>query len=241
LSPHFWGFSILTNPVLVLLLVAWPLCWICAERPQDRAKCIRRSVVIAGLALLVVSPWIARNYVRFGTFIFVRDNFGLELYTSNNPCSASSIRENIQSGCHARTHPNPNVEVAAQLTAAGEVPFNRAKRREALTWIAAHHSTFLSLTMHRFRLFWLPDLDHLWQVTLVWLITLLSFLGLWTMAHKSVVAPRLMAAAWLLFPLIYYVIQFEPRYRYPIFWTTLLSAAYAMVSIWRVRLSFRRS
>jgi len=237
----FWGFSILTNPVLIVLLVGWPLCWICAHSPQERAKCIRRSVVIAGFALLIVAPWIARNYGRFGTFIFVRDNFGLELYTSNNPCAAPSIRENIESGCHAQTHPNPNAAVAAQLATAGEVSFNRAKRREAFAWIAAHPSAFLSLTMRRFRLFWLPDLDHVWQATLVWLITLLSLLGLWTMARERFAAAGLMATAWILFPLIYYAIQFEPRYRYPIFWTMLLPAGCALVRIWQMQLLFRRS
>jgi len=226
-----WGISILTNPVLVLLMLAWPLCWILAQQKHHRAASVRRSAIIVAIALLVISPWIARNYARFGAFIFVRDNLGLEFYTGNNPCAAPSIRENIQSGCHFHTHPNPNAAVAKQL-ANGEVAFNRAKLREALTWITTDRSAFMSLTMRRFRLFWLPDVDRAGEAILVWLVTLLSLPGLWAIARKNLVAAKLIAAAWLLFPLIYYAIQFEPRYRFPIYWTSLLPAGYALVEIW---------
>jgi hypothetical protein len=235
-----WGLSILTNPVLVVLMLAWSLCWILAQPRHHRAMFARRVSIIAVIALFVVSPWIARNHAHFGAFFFVRDNLGLELYTGNNPCASPSIRENIQSGCHARTHPNPNAAIAAQLAAVGEVPFNRAKLHEAFTWMKTHRSAFLSLCMRRFRLFWLPDLDHVWEAILVWLVTLLSLPGLWAMGKKNLVAAELMATAWLLFPLIYYVIQFEPRYRYPIYWTSLLPAACALVEIWR-RLPFFHS
>src|SRR5712664_1683563 len=55
-----WGVLILTNPVVVLLLFGWTACWIWAQRQEKRAKVIRRSVMIAALAFIIVSPWIAR-------------------------------------------------------------------------------------------------------------------------------------------------------------------------------------
>jgi hypothetical protein len=228
-----WGILLLTNPVTVLLLFAWPMCWIFSRPKTERLRWAARFALIAGIALLIVSPWIARNYSRFGAFVFVRDNLGLELYTSNNLCAAPSIRENVASACHANTHPNSNAAVAAQVAAAGELQFNRNKLREALNWIATHRATFLNLTVRRFRLFWFPDTDRAWEAVAVWIITLLSFFGLWFMAGKNRFAAVLLLTAWLLFPLVYYVIQFEPRYRYPMYWTSLLPAGYALTEFLR--------
>lgn len=236
-----WGVAILTNPVLILLTLAWPLCWTLAQPKHRRAALARRSATVVGIALLAISPWIAYNYARFGAFFFVRDNLGLELYTANNPCAAPSIRGNIQSGCHYLTHPNANAAVAAQLAAVGELSFNRARLHQAFAWIGSHRYAFLVLTIRRFRLFWLPALDRRTEAVLVWLLTLLSLPGLWAMARKNRLATALMAAAWMLFPLIYYLIQFEPRYRYPIYWTSLLPAGYALTEIWRRLPLFRSS
>jgi hypothetical protein len=228
-----WGILILTNPVLILLMLFWPLVWIFA-RPQNlRAVSWRGFATLSVVALLVISPWIARNCLRFGAFIFVRDNLGLELYTSNNSCAAPSIRENIQSGCHFRTHPNSNPAVAAQLVTVGELRFNRMDLRQALSWMGSHPSAFLNLTARRFRLFWFPTLDRTAETVFVWLITLLSVPGLWFMARHNRTIALLIVIAWLVFPAIYYLVQFEPRYRYPIYWTSLIPAGYAFTQIWR--------
>ncbi len=42
---------------------------------------------------------------------------------------------------------------------------------------------------------------------------------------------RILAWPLLFYPLIYYVMEFEPRYRDPILWITLLFAAYAILPI----------
>jgi hypothetical protein len=227
-----WGVLILTNPVVVLLLLAWPLCLLLHSRPLSTSY-LRRLAIILGLAMLIVSPWIARNYQRFGVFIFVRDNLGLELYTGNNSCAAPDLRTNIQSGCHATTHPNVNSAIAAQVAAVGEVQFYRAKMYQALDWIGSHRAAFLRLTAERLRLFWFPDANHLWEAILAWIVTLLSIPGLWVIAQKNPCAACVIGTAWLLFPLVYYMIPFEPRYRYPIYWTSLLASGCALAAAWQ--------
>ena len=226
-----WGAVILTNPVLVLLLIAWPLIWVFCRARSERRKGMQRLVLLVSAALLMVTPWIVRNYTRFGTFIFVRDNLGLELYTGNNDCAAADLETNIRSGCHARTHPNPSLAIATQLAAAGEVPFYRAKLREALDWIASHRRAFLRLTLQRMRLFWFPHAGRWWESVLVWVITALSLPGLILLAKRNPCAAWVIATAWILFPFIYYFVPFEPRYRYPIYWTSLLPAAYALTAL----------
>jgi len=41
----------------------------------------------------------------------------------------------------------------------------------------------------------------------------------------------LLLGLWLVFfPAVYYLIQFDPRYRHPILWATFMPAAYLLVS-----------
>lgn len=222
----FWGVVILTNPVMVLLLAAWPSVSILAQPRERRGRLTIRFAVMACAALLTIAPWIARNYIRMGAFIFVRDNLGLELYTGNNPCAKATLAANIKSGCHDSTHPNSNGAIAANLSATGEYSFNRAKLREANLWIGSNRPAFLILTAQRFRQFWWPDLDHLWETIPVWTITVFGIAGLFLMRRKPFA--WLIGTAWVLFPTVYYFVPSEPRYRYPIYWTSLLPAGYAV-------------
>lgn len=231
ISGAIWGITLLTNPVTVLLLPVLPLCFVLSQPRQQRPARFRLAAVVCAFAMLVTSPWIIRNYMRFDTFIFIRDNLGLELYTGNNDCASPDLRANIQSGCHARTHPNPTAAIAAQLAAAGEIGFYHQKLRESLHWIATHPARFLYLTAQRFALFWFPHADRRWESILVAIITLLSLPGLWLMARKNFQPACFIASTWLFFPLIYYCIPFEPRYRYPVYWTSLLPAGYLLVQI----------
>lgn len=226
-----WGALILTNPVTMALLVAWPVCWMMRRASGERGLAMARWAMVAGIALVIVAPWIARNYGRFGALIFVRDNLGLELAVSNNDCAAATIAQNIRSGCHGRTHPNGNAAIAAEILAEGEYRFNQGEMREAMAWIGDHRVTFLRLTAQRLRQFWLPDLENWWETTTVWMTTLLSAVGLWVMARRNATAARVVACTWILFPLIYYVVQAEPRYGYPIYWTTSLAAGCALAQM----------
>ena len=223
-----WGILILTNPVTLLLLAAWPAVKILAQSRSERAGLAARFGLMVVAALLTVAPWIARNYVRFGAFIFVRDNLGLELYTGNNPCAKPTMLEQISSGCHAQTHPNATAAIVAQLAAAGEVRFNQAKLHQAVQWIGANRSSFLILTARRFRQFWLPDLENRGGGIPVWGITFAALMGFFVMVRKRRTFAWLIASTWVLFPLIYYVVPSEPRYSYPIYWTLLLAAGCAL-------------
>jgi hypothetical protein len=226
-----WGVILLTNPVAALLLIGWPLSSaFCRARSKWR-KSVQGLALLSSVALAIITPWIIRNYARFGTFIFVRDNLGLELYTGNNDCAAADLETNIRSGCHARTHPNPSLAIATQLAAAGEVPFYRAKFQESLDWISTHQRAFLRLTLQRVRLFWFPASERVWESVVAWVITALSLPGVILLAKKNFAAACMIVAAWVLFPVVYYVVPFEPRYRYPIYWTSLLPAAYALIAV----------
>jgi hypothetical protein len=161
---------------------------------------------------------------------FIRDNFGLELFTSNNACAQPTLLENFNSRCHFKTHPNPNPDISGELIDKGEIQFNREKLHQALAWISANPRAFASLTGRRILRFWFPYLGSLRYAIPTGALTILSLVGLAMMFRNHRRAALTLGSPLLLYPLVHYVVQFEARYRYPIFWATFLPAGYAVVA-----------
>jgi hypothetical protein len=230
-----WGVAILANPESVLLMFAWPHI-AAMENSREMLSRARRAMVwvVAGAAIACL-PWFIRNYQQFHSVFFVRDNLGIELYASNNPCARTTTLENVESGCHAATHPNANADLDVEVIQKGEVPFNREMQHRALAWIALNTRAFATLTARRFARFWFPYLGSFRYAIPMGLLTVLSVLGLFWMYREHRNAALLFAATLAVYPLIHYLVQFEARYRYPIFWATLIPAAYALNRIFRMR------
>jgi hypothetical protein len=228
-----WGIAILASPQCVLLLFAWSHIAAMENSPEQLARARRAMVVVVAGAAIACLPWFIRNYQRFHAVFFVRDNFGLEVFTSNNACAQPTLLENINSGCHFKTHPNPNPDIAGDLMDKGEIQFNREKLHEALAWISANPRAFAWLTGRRIVKYWFPYLGSLRYAIPTGSLTILSFAGLAMMFRNHRRAALLLGSTLLLYPLVHYVVQFEARYRYPIFWATFLAAGYAVIEIAR--------
>jgi hypothetical protein len=226
-----WGIAILANPQSVLLLFVWSHIAAMDNSSEELSRARRAMlVVVAGVALACL-PWFVRNYQRFHTVFFVRDNFGLELSVSNNPCARPTMLQNLLSGCHAQTHPNANQRIAGEVIDKGEIQFNHDELAQAKTWIVENPRAFARLTAQRFVRFWFPYLGGFRYAIPTGILTVLSFLGLFWMVREHRIAALLFTSTLFFYPLIHYVVQFEARYRYPIFWATLLPAAYAILKI----------
>ncbi len=228
-----WGIAILANPECVLLMFVWSHI-AARESSRELMSRSRRAMLIAVAgAALACLPWFVRNYEQFHAIFFVRDNFGLELSTSNNECARPTVLENITSGCYAKFHPNPNAAIAGEIIEKGEIQFERERLRQAIAWIRLNPRAFASLTIRRFGRFWFPYLNGARYAIPAGILTIFSFGGMIGMLRKHRLAGLLFGSTCLLYPLVHYLIQFEARYRYPIFWVTLVPAAYAMLEIAR--------
>jgi hypothetical protein len=212
------GTLLLLSPVLLTILGAWAV-W---RRPS-------RFIFawFAAGAMLACGPWTLRNYQQFGSLFFVRSSLGLELYVSNNAVARAATDDNLAS--HAMSHPNVNPAEAAVLASMSEPSYQRAKLMAAIQWITTHPGRFAQLTLRRFFWFWFPPLDHdTLHSAAIWIVTLLSVPGLLLMRKHGAPALPFFLAASALFPLVYYLVQWEHRYRYPVLWVSLLSAGYAL-------------
>jgi hypothetical protein len=228
-----WGIAILANPQCVLLLFAWTSVAAMENSGELLARARRAMLVVVAGAAIACLPWFLRNYQRFHAVFFVRDNFGIELATSNNDCAQPTLLENINSKCHFKTHPNPNPDLAGKLMDEGEIQFNREQSRQAVGWILANPRAFASLTGRRFLKFWFPYLGSLRYAIPMGILTVVSLAGLAMLFRNNRRAAWTLASTLFLYPVVHYFVQFEARYRYPIFWATLLPAGYAVVELVR--------
>jgi hypothetical protein len=226
-----WGVAILANPQCVLLLFVWPPIAAMENTPEMLSRARRAMVVVVAGAALACLPWFIRNFQQFHAVFFVRDNFGVELFTSNNPCARPTMLENLMSGCHWLTHPYGNPSIAAEAVEKGEIRFNQEMLHRALSWISSNPRAFAWLTAQRFLRFWFPYLGSYRYGIPMGILTIFSFAGLVWMYREHRRAALLFASTLIVYPLVHYLMQFEARYRYPIFWATLLPAAYAIVKI----------
>jgi hypothetical protein len=228
------GFLILLNPSSAMVFLPW-IVYLLVSLKVSLIQAVKYSGVLLASLVLVVSPWVLRNYHRLGGLV-LRTNLGMTLYASNNECAAPSLAENGRSGCYSAHHPNLNMSEARLLRALGEVEYDRRRTADAKSWVMAHPAHFLRLTAKRFREFWFPPPEqHDYAVYVIWLATVLAIPGLILMIKHREPVTAFMVAVQLIYPLIYYLVVSDVRYRYPVLWLSLLSAGYFVRAISRTR------
>lgn len=118
------GIAILLVPTFIFTLLFTPLFFAGHLR---RREWIRSTASMAVGALLVLSPWIARNAMVFGRFIPISTNNGISLLTGNNE--------------EATPNSGVTVGLARHLLATKDLPEIEADeyyRRTALDYIRSH-------------------------------------------------------------------------------------------------------
>jgi fumarate reductase subunit D len=214
-----WAFAALVNPTLCLLLPFF-LGWLVVRKSSNGGHTFAlpaRALFVFVLALL---PWTIRNYYAIDGLVFVKSNFGLELWLGNNPAVKKMYSPEL--------HPINNLSQRISLIMAGEPNYNRARQRQAIAYIENHPRTFLNNLSDRFADTWAATYDSLvepWILALhlsradVWFcagFSVLSFAGL-ILAFLGNWADALpLALCLLLFPIPYYLTHTALRYRHPI-------------------------
>jgi hypothetical protein len=242
------GFMIFTLPTMVSVCAVW-LAW---EMWRQKSAFWKKSFVpLILLPILIISPWTIRNYLVFHHFVLIRDNSGLELSVSNNDCAQFAHWAIVASGCFDQLHPNHNLNEAWKVLELGEVKYNDLRLREASHWIVSHPSRFAKLTAMRFVAFWMPTETfsihyagngRRFERVVIYLMTLLSAIGLVILYRRDFTSAALLFSCLIAFPLIYYIVQFQDRYRYPIMWVTfLLGAMPVTVCAQRIWRNFNRA
>ncbi len=226
-----WAFAALVNPTLCILLPFF-LGWLMMRKSPNGGRTLAlcaRAVLVFALALL---PWTIRNYYAIDGWVFVKSNFGMELWLGNNPAVKEVYTPEL--------HPISSLAQRLSLIMAGEPNYNRAKQRQAIAYIENHPRTFLKNLSDRFADTWTAAYDSRvepWILALhlsradVWfcaVFSIMSFAGLILALFMNWPESLPLAMCLLLFPIPYYITHTALRYRHPIDPFLTIFTAYAM-------------
>jgi hypothetical protein len=219
------GIGTLVSPTITPLFLCWTVSTLVYF--QERRAVFLRRLTLSCLALVAcVLPWVVRNYRTFGVPIWSRSNFWMEINVSNNDLAHPTAEENLAT--LALMHPYNNGAERAKYTAIGEIAYQHDQEKQVKEWMWSHPWRFLELTIIRFFYFWFPRMASPWTTLGMVCLTLAAFLGLFVLFVRRSVACWLFAGIFVVFPLVYYVVQSIARYRYPIEWSFKLLAGLAV-------------
>jgi len=224
LSGAMAGVLLLMNPATALITAPWVVYLLLH-------KAIRFSCAAAWalMAAIVAVPWLLRNEAVLGTFS-LKDNFGMTAYASNNDCAQASLGYSIVNGCYDSLHPNKSQHELRLVKQMGEAKYDRQRTADFLGWVHGHPTAFARLTSMRVVQFWFPPpFGPLYCAVAVWLATALSIPGLVVLLRSRTAVARYFAVALALYPIPYYIVVSDVRYRYPILWISTLCAGWFLV------------
>jgi 4-amino-4-deoxy-L-arabinose transferase-like glycosyltransferase len=209
-----WGVAALTNTSLLAFLPAAGL-WAWIRRSQNGRRSFAGVVLAAAVFVACIAPWMARDYRRFGRFIFIRSNFGAELRIGNGPNADGTWQQYL--------HPTQDVYEMRRYREMGEMAYVAARKQEAMAFIRQDYSRFLRVSVKRFIYYWagVPRLAAIPALApfknSVFLAS--SVLALWGLGRAL---RKRQPGAWLFFwlilcyPAMFYFVFPHPRYRHPI-------------------------
>lgn len=223
------GLLFLMNPSSVLVVLPWVAFLVLRRRLG-----LKEAAILLAALFLIIFAWMARNDRRLGAFV-VRTNLGMTLYASDNDCAQPSMIADELNHCYQSHHPNTSLSEAQLVRSLGEVKYSHMRLADTEEWIKTHPGKFRLLILQRFRDFWFPPLvssrtlqQPRYSTWAIWVSTALSIPGLILMLYRREFVTLFVATVLLLYPLMYYVVVSDVRYRYPVLWLTLLPAGYCV-------------
>jgi 4-amino-4-deoxy-L-arabinose transferase-like glycosyltransferase len=231
-----WALIALTNPALLSLM---PFSFFQAVWTNRKFGVLnsRRLIYAAATFVLLISPWLIRNYRVFGRPIFLRDNFWFEF-------SLGNYRYSNGMGW-AGKHPDGNPRFQQQAGNLGELGFIEYHKKEAFEYLRHNPSEFAALTLGRTWWFWDGTAlqymsNEWWEPWEFWPLSALGWLGLLFVLTRRPPGWALFAAALAIYPIPYYLTYSQPKYRYAIEPELVLLSVYLVSVLWNEVSSRRR-
>lgn len=214
-----WGFSALTNPSLCIMLPVL-LAWIYFRRSRLGTQSLAQVFAVLLVFAISLTPWTMRNYKLLGHIVFVKSNFGAELWLGNNPAV-----KNVVTGW---LHPIENHEELESLNEEGEYGYMQEKQKAAIAYIRAKPGLFAEHVSLRVLDTWTGIYyfnDDPWVrslrlrkafIAFTALFSFASLVGLIFMARKDFAKFAPLILCCVILPIPFYITHSTLRYRHPI-------------------------
>jgi 4-amino-4-deoxy-L-arabinose transferase-like glycosyltransferase len=215
-----WGLIALSNSSLLTFLPACGL-WMIWPALRTRAhlgRTLRNAALAAVCFAAVISPWVIRNWMAFHAFVPMRSNFGAELYEATI----------FSSDGFPWMATLPMAESAPEFQRyerIGEIAYSKQQGEVAKARIRAHPDLFFENALRRVDFFWIsvphPTADSGVAVEAIRRInfsflSFTGFLGLALALRRHIPGAWLFFWAFTLFPLLYYFVTVQARFRHPL-------------------------
>jgi 4-amino-4-deoxy-L-arabinose transferase-like glycosyltransferase len=176
------------------------------------------GILMFAVAMVISGPWMLRNMHVIGAPV-LNTNGGFNLYLGNNP-AATGMFVSI-----AETPRGPTWEA---LRKTGEVQASETLKQEAIAWVKAHPTEFVTLALTKAAYFWMPPFHEgkgeqssveklvraLWAIQFVALVAAaLGVLLIRRLRNRQIAILWLAVACYTAVHMLFYVIF---RYREPI-------------------------
>jgi len=191
---------------------------------------LRPALTSLLVCIIVISPWLVRNRIVFGHWVFLRSNFGAEFALGNYPASFGR-------GWGGK-HPSGNLKEYADYKQKGEVAYVQSKQKLGMQFVRESPGEFITLSAKRVIYFWdgsamgyRVPLPWYWVPSSFAVISFLLLPALLVAHRKKLPAWQMFFGALLLYPLPYYLTYSQVRYRHVLEPIILLLIAYAGVEV----------
>ncbi|MBL7991025.1 MAG: hypothetical protein JNN25_06275 [Candidatus Kapabacteria bacterium] len=207
------------------------------------------SVVGCVLALLVIMPWMVRNYTVFGKVVPIVSRPWFEIWRGNNPdATGAAWKKDGSWYCSVLTDSN-NINLTREFDAIPytndfELRANEIMKREALAFMREHPEQALLLAGQKIVFLWIHDLYNPQSQKLPYIASMLFFsiliwCGAWTLwnVHGKQMKDGaiLLYGAYILFYTGIFALTFIlPRYRVYVFSGLLPLTGLGAFRLWQL-------
>lgn len=232
-----WGFSALTNPV-VLGTLPFLAGWVCYRLHRGKRNWRIPAVTAAFAVIIALAPWLIRNYRTFHQPVFLKDGFPLVFLDGNFG--------NTLHWWNGTLDPCGSAAELAEFQRVGEQAYMGEKRRQMFALIKSEPGMILWRSVRRFVYMW----TGYWSLRREYLreepfdppniifcsaCTLLAVIGLRQTLRKTREGAMPYLLVLLVYPMVYYFTHSDIAYRHPLDPEIVILGSCAVVSWLRAR------
>jgi 4-amino-4-deoxy-L-arabinose transferase-like glycosyltransferase len=148
-SGLFLGLGILTRPILTAFSLFIPI-WFFILSMEDRRSYVKKLAIIYSTFLLVMIPWMVRNYLVYHQFIFISTNGAVNLVMGNNPDANGTFVRAILPQIRAEEDiPEAYIDLYDLWKRKDEMKASRLAYKLGLQYMIENPGRTLSLSMNK--------------------------------------------------------------------------------------------
>ena len=223
-----WGVMALLNPT-ALSVLPFMIIYVAWNAWKRGEPWFGRATLCSLLVMMVVTPWLVRNYLAFGKFVFIRGNFWAEMRFGN-----AIYGDGTEMGF---SHPETNMIERRKYLTLGEQGYFDWKKHDTVEFIHTYPKYFGELCGRRILLFWW-DFDDVSGYT-DWILlamgrrifSTLALVGMICLFVQRRQDVFVVASVLCVFPVVFYLTYPPARYRHVLEPLLLICALWALAQV----------